>query len=196
MTKPDPNPFAGREPVRFEKRFSVTEDDIDELGHVNNVVYVDWIQQVAGEHWRAAADPDLLSSIAWVVSRHEIDYKRPAHLGDEVLVRTWVGSQTAVRFERHVEILDAQKRTIGEYHPETANTIHNLACLYRDSGRYDSARPLFEQAVKIEKEVWGPNHPYVAETLEEYAKLLLETGENAKAAKLTVRAKAIREKKD
>ena len=106
------DPFEGREPRRYEKRFLVTEDDIDGLGHVNNVVYVDWIQQVAGEHWRSAADPELRGRIAWVVSRHEIDYKRPAHEGDEVTARTWVGTASPVRFERHVEILDAEGRTL------------------------------------------------------------------------------------
>ncbi|MDX1577268.1 MAG: acyl-CoA thioesterase [Gemmatimonadota bacterium] len=112
MTPSRDDRFEGREPRRYEMRFLVTEDDIDGLGHVNNVVYVDWIQRVAGEHWRAAADPELRERVAWVVSRHEIDYKRPAYAGEEVTVRTWVGSTTGVRFERHVEIVDAAERTL------------------------------------------------------------------------------------
>ncbi len=112
MTPNRKDPYAGREPRRHEKRFLVMEEDIDGLGHVNNVVYVKWIQEIAGEHWRLAADPEVASRIAWVVSRHEIDYKRPAHLGDEVTVRTWVGSATPVRFERHVEIVDTEDRIL------------------------------------------------------------------------------------
>ncbi len=120
--------FAGREPIRYEKRFSVTERDLDELGHVNNVVYVDWIQGIAAEHWRAAADPDDVARVAWVVSRHEIDYKRAAHLGDELTARTWVGATSGVRFERHVEIVDSAGRVVVR-----ARTV--WCPIERDSGR-------------------------------------------------------------
>ena len=61
---------------------------------------------------RAVADPELVDTIAWVLTRHEIDYKRPAFLGDEITIRTWVGSATPVRFERHVEIADAEGRVL------------------------------------------------------------------------------------
>ncbi|MCG8467752.1 MAG: acyl-CoA thioesterase [Gemmatimonadetes bacterium] len=107
------DPFAGRQARRHEKRFRVLEEDIDHLGHVNNVVYVGWVQEVAGEHWRTTADPELADRVAWVLTRHEIDYKRPAHLGDEVIARTWVGEASPVRFERHVEILDRDDRLLA-----------------------------------------------------------------------------------
>ena len=115
--RPD-DPYEGREPKRYQNRLVVTEDDIDSLGHVNNIVYVRWIQDIAGEHWRSAADPEVAEGIAWVLTRHEIDYKRAAHLGDEITVTTWVGSATKVRFERFVEItgaadtLHAKSRTL------------------------------------------------------------------------------------
>ena len=62
----------------------VAPEDIDELGHVNNIVYLRWIQDVATAHWRAAAPPDAVDAIAWVVRRHEIDYRHPALPGDRI----------------------------------------------------------------------------------------------------------------
>lgn len=112
MNRPRADAFEGREPLRYEKRYCVTKDDIDALGHVNNVVYVQWIQEIAGEHWRSAADPTHVAEIAWVLTRHEIDYKRPAFAGDELVIRTWVGDATPVRFERFVEIIDAAEKQL------------------------------------------------------------------------------------
>jgi len=94
-------------PTRFELRLSVAPADIDQLGHVNNVVYVRWIQEVAAAHWFAAAPPELVRDVVWVVLRHEIDYKRPAKQGDAIVATTWVGDATGTRFERFVEITRA-----------------------------------------------------------------------------------------
>jgi acyl-CoA thioester hydrolase len=91
-------------PVRFERVLQIRPEDIDELGHVNNAVYLRWVQEIATAHWRAAAPPALQAALVWVVLRHEIDYKRPALPGDEILARTWVGAATGTRFERHTEI--------------------------------------------------------------------------------------------
>ena len=96
----------------FEIAFTVAPDEIDELGHVNNVNYLRWVQDVATAHWRAAAPADELERLVWVVLRHEIDYKTPARLGDGILARTWVGSATKLRFERYVEILRAADRRV------------------------------------------------------------------------------------
>lgn len=96
-----------RRPVRFERVFPVAAADIDELGHVNNVVYLRWVQEAAVAHWRAAAPADLQAEVVWVVLRHEIDYRRPARAGDEVIGRTWVGDATGSRFERFTEFVRA-----------------------------------------------------------------------------------------
>jgi acyl-CoA thioester hydrolase len=82
----------------------VVATDIDEVGHVNNTVYLRWVQEVATAHWRAQAAPEAQAQIYWVVLRHEIDYKTPALPDDEVLLRTWVGAATRLTFERHTEI--------------------------------------------------------------------------------------------
>ena len=93
--------------MAFELRIAVAPGDIDELGHVNNVTYVRWIQDVAVAHWRAVASAADQAAVYWIVLRHEIEYKRPAFLGDCVLARTWVGAATRLRFERHTNLLRA-----------------------------------------------------------------------------------------
>jgi acyl-CoA thioester hydrolase len=82
------------------------------LGHVNNVTYLRWVQDVAVAHWTAFAPAADLEKLVWVVLRHEIDYKHPARLGDQVIARTWVGLATRVRFERHTELLRAADRAL------------------------------------------------------------------------------------
>ena len=89
----------------FEMAIAVEPADIDELGHVNNVVYVRWVQDIAVAHWRAAASRDDRKKLLWIVVRHEIDYRRAARLGDGILARTWVGAATRIKFERHTELL-------------------------------------------------------------------------------------------
>jgi acyl-CoA thioester hydrolase len=89
----------------FELPIAITPADIDELGHVNNVVYLRWIQDAAVAHWRTLATAEQQAELVWVAVRHEIDYKRPTVLGDRVVARTWVGVADAVRFERHTEII-------------------------------------------------------------------------------------------
>lgn len=79
--------------------------DIDELGHVNNIVYLRWVQEAAVAHWRALAPAEAQAAVAWVVLRHEIDYSRAAMLGDELVARTWVGTAEGMSFERHTEIV-------------------------------------------------------------------------------------------
>jgi acyl-CoA thioester hydrolase len=86
---------------------AVEPADIDALGHVNNVVYLRWVQDIAVAHWKAAASPADQAKLLWIVVRHEIDYKQPARLGDGILARTWVGAATRIRFERHTELLRA-----------------------------------------------------------------------------------------
>ena len=101
--------------ARFEMIIPVLPGDIDEQNHVNNTVYLRWIQDVATAHWRAVANLKAQETIGWVVLRHEIDYKAPATVGDEVVLRTWVGKATRLTFERFTEILrDRDGRLLSE----------------------------------------------------------------------------------
>lgn len=83
---------------------SVQSAEIDEQNHVNNTVYLRWVQDVATAHWRALASAEAQSAIGWVVLRHEIDYETPANLGDEIVLRTWVGEASRLKFERFTEV--------------------------------------------------------------------------------------------
>lgn len=96
---------GGTRPARpFQQRRTATAADIDELGHVNNAVYVRWIQDIATAHWHAVAPPSAQEDHIWVVVRHEIDYRKPTLPGEEILLSTWVGSPQGARFDRFVEI--------------------------------------------------------------------------------------------
>ena len=88
----------------FEMTVSVLPGDIDEQNHVNNTVYLRWVQEVATAHWQALAGSEAQESIGWVVLRHEIDYKTAACFGDDVVLRTWIGKATRRTFERFTEI--------------------------------------------------------------------------------------------
>lgn len=95
----------------YVHRRTVVEDDLDDLHHVNNVRYVQWIQDIAKEHWEVRATDELKKQFIWVVIRHEIDYKKQAFLGDEILIETYVGETTFVTSERFVNI---KKASTGE----------------------------------------------------------------------------------
>lgn len=89
----------------FIQRIVIDPSDIDELGHVNNTVYLRWAQDIAIAHWRARASDEIVSSFVWVVTRHEIDYRASLELGDDVEARTWVDeAPRGPLWGRYVEI--------------------------------------------------------------------------------------------
>jgi acyl-CoA thioester hydrolase len=96
----------------FELAINITEEDIDQLGHVNNVVYVRWVQEAAIAHWNVLASAEEREKLLWVVIRHEIDYKHPALLGDAIVARTWVGEAKGLAFERNTEIVRVRDRKL------------------------------------------------------------------------------------
>lgn len=89
----------------FELTIRVEPADIDQLGHVNNVTYLHWVQDIAVAHWKAIASEENQKKLFWVVLRHEIDYNRPAFPGEEIVARTWVGQATGLKFERLTEFV-------------------------------------------------------------------------------------------
>ncbi len=91
----------------YSHKRTVLAEDLDELQHVNNVRYVQWIQDIAKEHWDVRATEKLKRDFFWVVIRHEIDYKKQAFLDDELLIETYVGDTTFVTSERFVNIKKA-----------------------------------------------------------------------------------------
>ena len=97
----------------FEKTFTARPDHIDELGHVNNAVWVQWIQDMATAHWEAAARPADRTAFFWVVTRHEIDYRGNIAEGDRVTGTTWIeGPARGAQSVRRVEFRDAAGKII------------------------------------------------------------------------------------
>ena len=101
-----------RPPERFSITTSVAPADIDELGHVNNLVYLRWVQEVAIAHWTTRTTVEQRAAVTWVVVRHEIDYRRPAMPGDQLILTTWVGVEVRRAFERHTEIVRARDQSL------------------------------------------------------------------------------------
>ena len=96
----------------FEVPIAVGEEDIDLLGHVNNVVYLRWVQDAAVAHWNHLTTEAERAKLVWVVVRHEIDYKRPAFLRDAIVARTWVGKADKLAFERHTDLVRVRDRKL------------------------------------------------------------------------------------
>jgi acyl-CoA thioester hydrolase len=90
----------------FTQTITAQVADIDELGHVNNAVWVRWVQDMATAHWNAAATPEHIDAYIWVIVRHEIDYRGNIGLGESVEGRTWIADPPkGAKFDRHVEFV-------------------------------------------------------------------------------------------
>lgn len=95
----------------YSKTVTVAANHLDELNHVNNVVYLQWVQDMAKEHWFSLAKEPFIEEHFWVVVRHELDYKKQAFLNDEITVTTFVESFKGpfsircVEFRRGEELL-------------------------------------------------------------------------------------------
>ena len=96
-------PPEGRQVFRLT--FEPKPDDIDENGHVNNVVYLRWAQDMGVAHWRSLAPPGERAAWAWIVLRHEVDYRRPLLPSETAQARTWVAdAPQGPRFDRFIRI--------------------------------------------------------------------------------------------
>lgn len=115
--------------ARFSRPFTATAADIDELGHVNNAVWVRWIQELAVAHWEAVAPAEHQAAHIWVVTRHAIDYRGNLREGEQVTGETWVAEPPkGARFDRHVRFVGAD----GKVKVEAVTT---WALLDRATGR-------------------------------------------------------------
>ena len=73
-----------------QKIIVVKSADIDELNHVNNVVYLSWVQDIAKEHWQIRASQEIINQYKWVVVNHNITYKKPLKIHQKVFIKTQV----------------------------------------------------------------------------------------------------------
>lgn len=83
---------------------TVKETEIDSLNHVNNVVYLQWINDVSALHWKTLSNEEINSKYIWVAVRHEIDYIKPAFLNENITIKTWIATLKGVKSIRNVEI--------------------------------------------------------------------------------------------
>ena len=89
---------------KFKYAYKVKTQDLDALGHVNNIVYLKWVQHVAYLHWNELVTNELRTKYVWMVLRHEIDYVGQAFLGNEIDIQTWIGESSGVKSTRIVEM--------------------------------------------------------------------------------------------
>ena len=90
--------------VSYQDTFKVEENALDALNHVNNVVYLQWVNDISEKHWNLLAGQEIKEKYFWVVLRHELDYMNQAFLGDEITVLTWVGESSGVKSIRNVHV--------------------------------------------------------------------------------------------
>ncbi len=83
----------------------VTPQDIDELNHVNNLVFLQWCLDAAQSHWTAKTSLSQQQKYSWVVIEHSISYKAAAFLNQELILQTWVEKSEGVKSERHYHIM-------------------------------------------------------------------------------------------
>ena len=120
---------------RYTQTFTAEPHHIDELGHVNNSVWVTWVQDMATAHWSAVADPAHQDQFFWVVIRHEIDYRGNIAAGEVATGTTYIpGDPKGAKSIRMVEFVDAEGKPLV-----TAQTT--WAMLDRETGRLARVRP-------------------------------------------------------
>jgi acyl-CoA thioester hydrolase len=88
----------------YTQEITVSLTDLDELQHVNNVQYVQWVQNIAEAHWKSKATPDILKNYFWVLLDHHIKYRSEAKLNDVILLKTFVVKSEGLTSTRKVEM--------------------------------------------------------------------------------------------
>ena len=88
----------------LEKEITVSKNDLDDLNHVNNVVYIDWIQEIAKNHWKSLVSNEIIKNYYWVLLEHQIKYLSPALLDDKIRLKTYIEKTEGIKSSRIVEI--------------------------------------------------------------------------------------------
>ena len=97
----------------FTLAFTALPEHIDRMGHVNNAVWVQWMEAVAIAHWEAVAPPEHQAAYVWLVVRHEIDYRGNIREGETAEATTSVAAPpSGARFERSYEFRNETGKVI------------------------------------------------------------------------------------
>ena len=127
------------EAIAFTRRFTAEPEHIDELGHVNNTVWLNWVQTIATEHWTTVADPAAVEQFIWMVIRHEIDYRGNIALGESVEATTYIPDPPkGARFDRCVDFRQLDGPNAGKVIVAVRST---WAMLDRETQRLARVRP-------------------------------------------------------
>ena len=124
----------------FEQIIQVQDEHLDLLGHVNNVTYVQWMQDVALAHTTALGlglDDFIAMNHAMVASEHHVKYRKACVQGDELIIRTWLGELTAFSSIRHYLIYRPKDRSVVFQ----ANTL--WVCVEISTGKLKRLSPTF-----------------------------------------------------
>jgi acyl-CoA thioester hydrolase len=98
---------------RHTLTFTARPEHIDELGHVNNAVWLQWVQDIAVAHWDTVASAQHKAAYIWVVTRHEIDYRGNIGAGESVTAETFIPEPpSGARFDRRVDFTNAAGKVI------------------------------------------------------------------------------------
>ena len=98
---------------RHAMTFTAGPEHIDVMGHVNNAVWVQWMEAIATAHWEAVAPPEHQAAYVWVVTRHEIDYRGNIREGESVTAQTFIPEgPSGARFDRRVDFINARGKVI------------------------------------------------------------------------------------
>ncbi|MDQ0592949.1 acyl-CoA thioester hydrolase [Chryseobacterium ginsenosidimutans] len=87
----------------FKKQIRVTEDHIDQNNHVNNVQYVKWVEEIAGEHWDFVKHVTEYPEDIWMLVDHHIQYKKQVYLDDIITIKTYPQTPDGAKQPRKVE---------------------------------------------------------------------------------------------
>ena len=96
----------------YEKTLVVSADDLDELKHVNNVRYLQWVQDISKEHWQNDASIEMIENMVWVVMNHHISYKNAAVIHDEISIKTHIAESRGAKSIRIVEMYNKKTKLL------------------------------------------------------------------------------------
>lgn len=91
--------------VSYQETITVSKQHLDGLNHVNNVIYIQWLNDISEKHWKKITSPQLTQASVWIVLKHEIKYIKQAVLGDVLTVKTHIGETFAATSIRYVTFL-------------------------------------------------------------------------------------------
>jgi acyl-CoA thioester hydrolase len=101
-------------PIPFEIQKQVSQADLDNLNHVNNLRYIEWVLEISELHWKNKTSESIRLRLGWVTLEQHIYYKRATKLGDQLQIKTWIESFSGVKCIRKTKITNSKNKLILE----------------------------------------------------------------------------------